>query len=85
MKVKYVGKSFFAGLTNGKTYECVGIVGSMLRIIDDTEDDYLYSASKPRDSENPNLYGKWIIIEDDDNNSLYRVINGESFPIPIAD
>lgn len=38
-------------LTLGKIYECVGIEGngSFLRIIDDSDDDYLYPASHFRE------------------------------------
>ncbi|MFZ5974993.1 MAG: hypothetical protein ACOYU3_06255 [Bacillota bacterium] len=50
MKVKYIGDSFIVGLTNGKTYECLGvedggIFGPMLRIIDDDEDNWNYDNS----------------------------------------
>ncbi len=59
MKVKYIGKTFgIEGLTNGKIYECIGIEDGMLRIIDDSGEDYLYSAIKPASLENINLCGK---------------------------
>lgn len=75
MKVKYIGKSFgVEGLTNGKIYECIGIEDGMLRIIDDSEEDYLYSAIKPSDLVNPELYGKWEIIEDNENEDLKKII-----------
>ena len=48
MKVRYKGPTFgggFLGLTDGKTYECVGVEYDLLRIIDDEGEDYLYSAS----------------------------------------
>ena len=38
MKVRYKGPTFgggFLGLTDGKTYECVGVEYDLLRIIDD--------------------------------------------------
>lgn len=48
MKVKYIGVSFgVEGLTNGKIYDVIGIEDYMLRIIDDSGEDYLYSAIKP--------------------------------------
>ena len=41
MKVKYIGESFGAvSLTNGKIYECLGFDNGMLRVIDDSEEDY---------------------------------------------
>lgn len=75
MKVKYIGKSFgVEGLTNGKIYECIGIEDGMLRIIDDSEEDYLYSAIKPSDMENMELCGKWEIIEDNEEEELKNII-----------
>ena len=65
-KVKYVGKSFgIESLTDGKVYDCVGIEPPFLRIIDDSEEDYLYSISRPSDLQNPKLCGKWVIVEDE--------------------
>lgn len=74
-KVKYVGVSFgVEGLTNGKIYDCVGIEDGMLRIVDDSEEDYLYSAIEPADLANNRLCGKWEIIEDTDNKDLKKLI-----------
>lgn len=42
MKVKYKGKSDVS-LTNGKIYEVVSVEQSWYRIIDNTEEDYLFS------------------------------------------
>lgn len=75
MKVKYIGKSFgVESLTNGKIYECIAIEDKMLRIIDDSGEDYLYSAIKPSSLENPKLYGKWEIVEDNKNKDLEKII-----------
>ena len=75
MKVKYIGKSFgVEGLTVGKIYDCIGIEEGMLRIIDDSEEDYLYSAIRPSCLENPELYGKWEIIEDNEDEDLKKII-----------
>ena len=75
MKVKYIGKSFGVEcLTNGKTYECIGIEDGMLRIIDDSGEDYLYSAIEPSSLENPELSGKWEIVEDNENKELEKII-----------
>ncbi len=64
-KVKYIGDSFgVASLTNGKIYMCVEVDYPFLRIIDDSEEDYLYSIKKPCSMENPELCGKWVIVED---------------------
>lgn len=75
MKVKYIGKSFgVEGLTNGKIYECTGIEDGMLRIIDDSGEDYLYSAIEPSSLENPEFCGKWEIVEDNENKDLEKII-----------
>lgn len=42
MKVKYIGKSDVS-LTNGKIYEVIAIKESWYRIIDDTNEDYLFA------------------------------------------
>ncbi|MBQ3183767.1 MAG: hypothetical protein IJB24_05655 [Clostridia bacterium] len=41
MKVKYIGKSC-TDLKNGKIYECLGIEYNHYRVIDDSNEDYLY-------------------------------------------
>ena len=47
-KVKYIGESFVISLTKNKVYDCLGIEPPFLRIIDDTEEDYLYPLEKFR-------------------------------------
>lgn len=42
MKVKYKGKSSVS-LTNGKEYEVIGVEKGWYRIVDDTDDDYLFA------------------------------------------
>lgn len=42
MKVKYIGISEGISLTENKIYECLGYESGFIRIIDDTEEDYLY-------------------------------------------
>ena len=75
MKVKYIGKSFgVEGLTNGKIYRCIGIEEDMLRIIDDSGEDYLYSAIKPSSLENLELCGRWEIVEDNESQDLNKII-----------
>ena len=63
-KVKYIGKSFgIESLTNGKTYDVLEIDLPFIRIIDDSGEDYLYSITKPSSMEEPNLCGKWELVE----------------------
>ena len=45
MKVKYIGKTNVS-LTNNKIYEVQAIESGMYRIVDDTDDDYLFESSK---------------------------------------
>ncbi len=42
MKVKYKGKSDIS-LTNGKTYDVISVERGWYRIMDDTQEDYLFS------------------------------------------
>ena len=42
MKVKYLGDSDPLALINGKVYEALAIEEGYYRVIDETEDDYLY-------------------------------------------
>lgn len=41
MKIKYIGETDVS-LTNGKIYEVISIEETLLRIIDDTGEDYLF-------------------------------------------
>ena len=45
MKVKYIGKTNVS-LTNNKVQEVQAIESGMYRIVDDTDDDYLFESSK---------------------------------------
>jgi hypothetical protein len=75
MKVRYVGESFGVdSLTDGKTYECIGEELGLLRIVDDSEEDYLYSAKKPRPIDGSSKGGRWEIVEDDDKGTLKELI-----------
>ena len=41
-KIKYLGESNVS-LTKGKIYDVVAVEGGWYRIVDDTDDDYLFS------------------------------------------
>lgn len=76
MKVKYIGKTFgIDSLTNGKDYEVVGIEYDFLRIIDDSGEDYLYSATDPGTIAGDFIGGKFEVVEDNQNNTLKSLIN----------
>lgn len=80
MKVKYIGKSFgVEGLSNGKIYEVIAIEQDMLRIIDDSGEDYLYSITKPCSLEDSTKCGKWEIIEDNEEKELEKVFTIQKF------
>lgn len=42
MKIRYIGKSSVS-LSNGKIYEVISIEWGWYRIVDDTDEDYLFS------------------------------------------
>lgn len=80
MRVRYVGQSFGVdSLTDGKEYEVLELDADSgaLRIIDDSEEDYLYDPINPRpvaNSRHPG--GRFEIVEDDENNTLFKAIHG---------
>ncbi len=41
MKVKYIGETY-GDLTNGNIYECLGVEVDCYRVIDESDEDYLY-------------------------------------------
>lgn len=63
MTIRYLGKSFFYGLTDGKTYEAEDAGDGFYRVIDDSGEGYLYSKEKPGPLDNPNIKGRWEIVE----------------------
>jgi len=78
MKVKYVGKTFGAcSLTDGIIYDCLGVEcdGMALRIVDDSDEDYLYSTKNPAPLDRSSPGGRWEVIEDDAAGSLTKAIN----------
>ncbi len=84
MKLRYVGETFgAASLTNGVVYDCLGIdredeqgleFGILLRIVDDSEEEYLYSPTKPGPLDGSSPGGRWEIIEDDDKGTLKKLL-----------
>lgn len=77
MKVKYIGPTFGAlSLTSDAVYECLGVEcdGAALRIVDDSEEDYLYSTSNPAPLDGSSPGGRWEIVEDDVKGTLARLL-----------
>ena len=46
MKVRYLGKSEGISLTENKIYESLGYESGFIRVVDDTDEDYLYDPDK---------------------------------------
>jgi len=65
-KVKYIGESFGAvSLTNGNIYDVIEVLkDDLIRVVDDSGEDYLYSISNPRPLDESSSGGKWVIVED---------------------
>lgn len=79
VKVRYIGKSFGVdGLTDGKIYDVieVDVDTGALRVVDDSNEDYLYSPSNPRPVSGDSPGGKFEVVEDDATESLQKAING---------
>lgn len=70
MRVKYVGPDIGVdGLKNNGVYEVIAVdeFTSMLRIIDESGEDYLYSPNKPKAIASSYEGGKFEIVSDPDN------------------
>ena len=73
MKLKYIGPTFgIESLTNGKVYICLGFEEGFLRIIDDSDEDYLYSVV-PGPMWDASVRGRWEVVEDDENGTLTKL------------
>ncbi len=46
MKVKYIGKQYKVSLIKEKIYDVLAVEDGCYRIIDETEDDYLFSKNE---------------------------------------
>ncbi len=75
LQVRYVGEDFgMAGLRNGKIYDCLGVEDGQLRIIDESGDDYLYSAANPAPLCGNSPGGRWEIVADDAGGTLREAL-----------
>ena len=67
MKVRYIGPRIGVdGLTPNKIYEVIKIEPPFFRVIDDSEEDYLYYMLRPQSLDQEGVYGKFEIVEDPD-------------------
>ena len=81
MKVKYHGIDIGVdGLRDNGIYTVLEVDNftGMLRIIDESDEDYLYSPKKPQAICGTYKGGYFEIIEDDENGTLSQAINGMS-------
>lgn len=79
-KVKYVGESFGAvSLTDGVIYECWVYPEDegLLRVIDDSGEDYLYSTINPRPLDGSSIGGRFEIVEDKDGSVAKLIFTGQ--------
>lgn len=75
-KVKYVGESFGVdSLTDGMIYNVVKDEKGMIKIVDDSGEDYMYDLINPKPLNNSSPGGKLTIV-DDPNGELAKYING---------
>lgn len=63
--VRYEGKSFgVEGLTHGKDYYIVRDKYGYPKVVDDSDEDYIYDLNNPRPLDNSSQGGHFIILED---------------------
>ena len=75
-KVKYVGESFGVdSLTDGIIYNVVKDEKGMIKIVDDSGEDYMYDLINPKPLNNSSPGGRLTIV-DDPNGELAKYING---------
>lgn len=75
MKVRYIGPNQGSDtFTNNKVYPVLGVKTPWIKIIDDSDEDYVYLINEPRllDSK---VYGKFEIIKDDENGTLKKAFD----------
>ena len=71
MKAKYTGQNVgIVGLKHGKVYEITGVEHGMFRVIDDSEEDYLYAIATRTSRDSTELHGVWEIVEDNEQKDL---------------
>ena len=79
MRVRYIGPDIGVdGLIDGRIYNviCVDELTGYLSIIDESGEDYLYHPKCPQAIAGEYKGGRFEIVEDDDNSTLYKAICG---------
>lgn len=64
--VRYIGESFWAGdgFTNGKNYSVVRDKNNYLKVVDDSDEDYIWDLRNPKPSDESSKGGKFELVED---------------------
>jgi hypothetical protein len=70
-----IDADYVDSLTKEKVYECRGVAFGLLRIIDDSNEEFLYSPTNPAPLNNSSKGGKWVIIQDDENETLKKALS----------
>lgn len=64
-KVKYIGESFGVdSLTNNGEYNIVRDKDGNIKVVDDSDEDYIYSLINPRPADGNSKGGSFYIIDD---------------------
>ena len=64
-KVKYVGESFGVdSLTDGDIYVVVRDENGTIKIVDDSDEDYIYNLNNPKPLDGSSEGGKFYIVDD---------------------
>lgn len=76
-KLRYNGESFgIESLTDGEIYDVLEILtDGLIRVVDDSEEDYLYSITNPAPIDGSSKGGKWEVIEDTEG-TLSKIVDG---------
>ena len=77
MRVRYKGPDIGVdGLVDGQIYEvlCVDPLTGYLSVVDESGEDYLYHPKKPQAIAAEYKGGRFEIVEDDENQSLFKAI-----------
>ncbi len=85
-KIKYIGDSFGVdSLTDQNIYDCVGIEGEYIRVVDDSGEDYLYPINNPRPVDGSSKGGCWKVVKDE--KGILKILMDETkkFKIIISD
>jgi hypothetical protein len=81
-KVRYLGPRIRGAFTNEKIYDVLEVdkLTGFFRIIDNDDEDYLYSPTEPKLLMEEYKGGRFEVVEDDAKGSLTQAIYGKAPP-----